>query len=127
MREHMHSEAFNDINTTDESPLNKPYVFPLVTLISLGTSALFLIPSAHATASLLPFSTSTQNQMTSEAQKHNAKRKGNPIQLLPDLSMMACMTMGPIMEDARFESPKRPKNCNYRDEKDGTLSCNEGK
>ena len=87
------------------------YKLSHIIFVSSDTSAFFLIPSAQATASLLPFSTSTQNQMTSEAQKHNAKRKGKPIQLLPDLSMIAWMTLGPIMDEARFESPKRPKNC----------------
>lgn len=68
--------------------------------------------SAHAIASRRPFVTSMPNHITNEAQLHKANRKGNPIQLFPDLSIIACMTLGPIMEEARLESPKRPKNCN---------------
>lgn len=74
-------------------------------------SAFFRIPSAHAIASFLPFSISIKNQITNDAAKHSAKRKGKPIQLLPDLSIIAWMTFGPIIEDARLESPKSPKNC----------------
>ena len=44
------------------------------------------------------------------AAAHIAKRKGKPFQLLPVLSMMAWMTLGPIIEDARLDSPKSPKN-----------------
>ena len=51
------------------------------------------------------------NQMTMLAAVQRAKRKGNPFQLSPVLSMMAWMTLGPIMDDARFDSPNKPKNC----------------
>ena len=44
------------------------------------------------------------------AAAHIAKRKGKPFQLLPVLSMMAWMTLGPIIEDARLDNPKSPKN-----------------
>jgi hypothetical protein len=39
-----------------------------------------------------------------------AKRNGNPIQVFPVLSIMAWITLGPTIEEARFERPKRPKN-----------------
>lgn len=51
------------------------------------------------------------NQMTTLADAQSAKRNGKPFQLSPDLSIIAWITFGPIMEDARFDSPKRPKNC----------------
>lgn len=50
------------------------------------------------------------NQITMLAAKHSAKRNGKPFQLSPVLSMIACMTLGPIIEDARFDSPNKPKN-----------------
>lgn len=49
--------------------------------------------------------------MISVAAVRMEKRKGKPFQLLPVSLMMACTTFGPIMDDARFERPKRPKNC----------------
>lgn len=52
--------------------------------------------------------------MTRLAAAHIAKRNGKPFQLLPVSSMIACTTFGPIMLDARFESPKSPKNCRAR-------------
>ena len=48
-----------------------------------------------------------------------AKRKGKPFQLLPVSSMIAWMTFGPIIEDARFERPNRPKNCASRNQRPG--------
>ena len=55
--------------------------------------------------------------MISEAAVQIANRNGNPIQLFPVLLMMAWMTLGPIMEEARLERPNSPKNCNtYVDE-----------
>ena len=50
--------------------------------------------------------------MVSEAAVQIANRNGNPIQLFPVLLMMAWMTLGPIMEEARLERPNSPKNCN---------------
>ena len=43
-----------------------------------------------------------------------------PIQLFPDESMMAWITFGPIIELARLESPKRPKN--WRDSEVGFVA-----
>ena len=79
---------------------------------SLGASATsgLLRTIAQAAASLRPFSTSTQNKMTTNEQRHRAKRKGNPIQLLPDASMMAWITSGPIRDDATVDNPNSPKN-----------------
>ena len=75
-----------------------------------ASSATLLLITAQAAASLRPFSTSTQNKMITNEQRHRAKRKGNPIQLLPDPSMIAWITSGPIRDDATVESPKSPKN-----------------
>lgn len=54
--------------------------------------------------------------MVKVAEKQRAKRKGNPVQLFPELSMMAWMTFGPITLEALFERPNKPKNygCNHR-------------
>ena len=41
---------------------------------------------------------------------HIANRNGKPFQLLPVSSMIAWMTFGPIIDDARFERPNSPKN-----------------
>ena len=67
--------------------------------------------AAHLTACLLPFSTSTPNQITNDAAVQIANRNGNPCQLFCVLSMIAWTTYGPIIEEARLERPKRPKNC----------------
>jgi hypothetical protein len=48
--------------------------------------------------------------MTMLAEKHSAKRNGKPFQLFPEWSMIAWITFGPIMEEARLDRPKRPKN-----------------
>lgn len=86
--------------------------------------------SAQITAARRPFVTSTPdkkgcvrrhsfwkwktlflpNQITRLAETQRAKRKGNPFQLSPVLSMIAWMTLGPIIDEARLERPKRPKN-----------------
>lgn len=65
---------------------------------------------AHATASRRPLWISTPNQITRDAAVQRANKNGNPIQLFPLLLMIACITFGPIIEDARFDKPKRPKN-----------------
>lgn len=51
------------------------------------------------------------NQRTPHAAVHSANKNGKPFQLLPELSMIACTTFGPIKLEARFDSPNRPKNC----------------
>ena len=51
------------------------------------------------------------NQITILAAVHSAKRKGKPFQLSPVWSMIAWITFGPIIDDARFDSPNSPKNC----------------
>ena len=55
------------------------------------------------------------NQMTMLAAVQSAKRNGKPFQLSPVRSMIAWITFGPIIDDARFDRPNRPKNCE-RDE-----------
>ena len=78
--------------------------------------------TAQAAASLRPFSTSTQNKITTNEQRHMAKRKGNPIQLLPDSSMIAWITIGPITDDATVDKPKSPKNYIKSFEKDTNIA-----
>src|SRR6266508_1262571 len=70
----------------------------------------FLVSSAQAIASLLPFSTSIANQITREAKRQSTNKKGKPCQLLPVWSIIDWITFGAIVEAARFESPKRLKN-----------------
>jgi len=40
-----------------------------------------------------------------------ANKNGKPSQLLPDLLMIAWITLGPIMDDALVDKPNKPKNC----------------
>ena len=78
---------------------------------SLPLTSLSILKSmAHLTASLLPLCTSTPNQIVRLAAAQITKIKGNPFQLLPLLSIIAWTTFGPITLEARFESPKSPKN-----------------
>src|SRR5438128_662896 len=64
-----------------------------------------LCSDAHLIASRLPCLTLIPNQMASDAVVHNANKKGKPCQLLPVLLMIAWITFGPTMDEARFESP----------------------
>jgi hypothetical protein len=48
--------------------------------------------------------------MSRLAEKQSANKKGKPSQLLPDLLMIAWITFGPIIDEARFDNPNKPKN-----------------
>jgi len=66
--------------------------------------------AAQRSASCWPFCTSTANQMIRVEAKQIENSNGNPCQVLPVLSMIARITFGPTIEDARFVSPNWPKN-----------------
>ena len=59
------------------------------TICTIRVQSTFLRITAQAAAPLRPFSMSTQKKITTNEHRHKAKRKGNPIQLLPDPSMIA--------------------------------------
>lgn len=65
--------------------------------LSLSTLTTFLSCSNFLQLAL-PFSTST-NHITTDAAAQMANKKGNPSQLLLVALMMACMTLGPMIED----------------------------
>jgi len=69
--------------------------------------------AAHRTAARRPFGTSTANQITRLAQVHRKNKNGKPSQLLPVLLMIIWITFGPIIDDAVFDSPNRPKNFHF--------------
>lgn len=50
------------------------------------------------------------NQMTRVGARQVANRNAKPCQMLPVLSMIAWITFGPTMDDARFVNPNKPKN-----------------
>lgn len=67
--------------------------------------------AAQRTASRRPFGTSTASQMIRLDARHIENRNGKPCQVLPVLSMIAWITFGPTIDDARFVNPNKPKNC----------------
>lgn len=67
--------------------------------------------TAQRSASRRPLCKSTTNQIIRLDARHTANRKEKPCQVLPVLSMIAWITFGPTMDDARLTIPKRPKNC----------------
>jgi hypothetical protein len=66
--------------------------------------------AAQRSASLRPLGTSTVTQMTRDGTRHVANRNAKPCQIFPVLSIIACTTFGPTMDDARFVNPNKPKN-----------------
>ena len=67
--------------------------------------------TAHRTAARRPFCTSTANQITRLAEVQRITKNGKPSHLLPDLLMIAWITLGPIIDDEVFDNPNRLKNC----------------
>jgi hypothetical protein len=58
---------------------------------------------------------SMANQMTRLDARHIAKQEREALPgiacFVDDISMIACITFGPMIDDARFVNPKSPKNC----------------
>ena len=79
--------------------------------ISVALIAVLRCSVAHRTAARRPFCTSTANQIIRLAEVQRITKKGKPSQLLPDLLMIAWITLGPIIDDAVLDSPNRLKNC----------------
>ena len=80
------TSPFIDTSTSALSALSSAFVGTCPTPTMCEPPAT-LCASAKRTASRRPFSTSTPNQMMSDAAKHNAKRNGKPFQLLPMCSV----------------------------------------